>query len=171
MGSPDNVEATAPGGLGKMNACDVRCPCGRKLHANTIRWTSFYRCAATDAVQPCRTIVRDAALLPWAHSHCSKGGSPGAGRVRRRCPARSTELPARATGTLENIKASQERLGKRFEWEHTSAAPSVSAAGADQARSRDTRAGRRATDRAERRPRRMEGSRPGPAEGAAWRPV
>jgi hypothetical protein len=47
----------------------LRCSnCGLRMHAQTVRGRAYYRCDRTDRVTPCRALVLEDRLLPWAEA-------------------------------------------------------------------------------------------------------
>lgn len=47
----------------------LRCVCGRRLAAQTMKGNAYYRCLGSDAPDRCRTkMVREDSLLPWGRS-------------------------------------------------------------------------------------------------------
>jgi DNA invertase Pin-like site-specific DNA recombinase len=95
----------------------LRCSCGRRMHAQTTKETRYYRCPGTDALNPCRHIVREDRLIPWAGDLFAR---------LQRCQkddfgeSVNAERPARLANaaTLASIDARIKRLGQRFEWGH-----------------------------------------------------
>jgi DNA invertase Pin-like site-specific DNA recombinase len=97
----------------------LRCSCSRKLHANTIKESIYYRCAGVDATHPCRSLVREALLLPWAQALFEALDElqpiEFADEVHRQS---ESESAVRSPGALVQLDATLERLGRRFEWGH-----------------------------------------------------
>ncbi len=97
----------------------LRCVCGRKLHANTIKGTAYYRCPGTDASDPCRALVREAVLLPWAQElfEALDELQPAefGDEVQRQAEAGA---PVRSPGALAQLEATLERLERLFLWGH-----------------------------------------------------
>jgi DNA invertase Pin-like site-specific DNA recombinase len=95
----------------------LRHQCGRKLHATTIKGHAYYRCDGTSAAEPCRGVIRESTLLPWAQDLfeiLDQLQPPGfEAEVERQV---TSDTPFRSPGALAQIKATLERLEKMLLW-------------------------------------------------------
>ena len=99
----------------------LRClKCGRRMHCHPMKDRAYYHCRGNDNSDPCKRLVREDRLLPWAEALMAAldGQRPdeladtvaersGSGRSRRR-----------SKDAVAQLDASLARLGKRFDWGH-----------------------------------------------------
>jgi DNA invertase Pin-like site-specific DNA recombinase len=98
----------------------LRCAkCGRRMHCHPMKGRAYYHCRSNDAANPCRKLVREDALLPWAEGLLRVLDAYRPADLERsvaeQLAARQSRLNPSAIAQLEG---SIERLGKRFEWGH-----------------------------------------------------
>jgi len=99
----------------------LRClKCGRRMHCHPMKGRAYYHGRGNDNPDPCRRLVREDRLLPWAEALLvaldrdrpddlaeAVAERSGTGRSRRR-----------SKDVIAQLAASLARLGKRFEWGH-----------------------------------------------------
>ena len=99
----------------------LRClKCGRRMHCHPMKGRAYYHCRGNDNPDPCRRLVREDRLLPWAEALLAA--------LDRDRPDDLAEAVAERSGTgrsrhrskdaIAQLDASLARLGKRFEWGH-----------------------------------------------------
>jgi hypothetical protein len=90
------------------------------MHCHPMKDRAYYHCRGNDNSDPCRRLVREDRLLPWAEALLAA--------LDRRRPDDLADAVAERSGTgrsrrrskdaIAQLDASLARLGKRFDWGH-----------------------------------------------------
>jgi DNA invertase Pin-like site-specific DNA recombinase len=98
----------------------LRCAkCGRRMHCHPMKGRAYYHCRSNDAANPCRKMVREDALLPWAEGLLRVLDAYRPADLESAVADRLAERQSRsAPSAIAQLDGSIERLGKRFEWGH-----------------------------------------------------
>jgi hypothetical protein len=99
----------------------LRClKCGRRMHCHPMKDRAYYHCRGNDNSDPCKRLVREDRLLPWAEGLMAA--------LDRQRPDELADTVAERSGSgrsrprskdaVAQLDASLARLGKRFDWGH-----------------------------------------------------